>query len=119
MSIACVFQPHIINNEKYFDGGYVNNCPHDFWGNNENVYTVKISDNKKYTVNNILDASIVSQFASIKANELKHKQDNPKGHYIEIINEFDFLRFDFTTKEKNKMIKDGYKAVDNYLKKEK
>lgn len=115
MSLGAIFEPHIINKNAFIDGGYVNNTAHDFWGIDENVYTIKIKDKNIYTITNILNAVEISLLTGIKANELKHKEDNPKGHYIEILNSENFLNFSFTKKEIEQMIKKGYQAVNNYL----
>lgn len=116
MSISTIFKPHLIDGKQYIDGGYANNIAYDFFGENKDTFAVKIDSYKdSYFIKNILDASLVGQFASIKANEKKHLEDNKIGNRILIKSKKDGLSFDFSKDEINQMISDGYSAINKYL----
>ena len=117
MSIAGVFAPHIINGEMYIDGGYCDNVAYDYFGLDKDVIAVTLNDQQTgYRINNIIDAVLIGQYASIKASQKKHLEDNKFCKIIDIKTKENSLSFSFTQDQINDMINSGYNQTDKILK---
>lgn len=119
MSIPIAFKYVKLGEDICVDGGTLNNYPIDYFNNEENVIGLKVIGEIYTPVKNqwINPIDYLMSFVSIWIDQLekKHMEDAQYAKTIHIKTNQNNLNFNFTNKDIDEMILDGYNATHKFL----
>jgi len=114
-AVPIIFSPIIHENEKYVDGGIVNNFPINHCSKKSTIgFYIK---NAKEDLNIDSLKKLITSVLSITADTISEK--NIKKYFNNVIQinnpNYDSTDFDITLEDKKKIIDLGYESIDNFL----
>jgi NTE family protein len=118
MSIPGVFAPVIINGERHVDGGISANYFIDMFGEGEDVVGLRFhsSAGEYKKIENVKDYVSATIETMLESNMREHIEDAIFARTIILNSKYSGLNFRITDKDVDEMIKEGYTAVDKWLK---
>lgn len=119
ISIPFVFEPVKIDDQLYVDGGVSANFPLDIFGTGNGVIGFRVLSKQKAKLDKIRNVkdytgAVIETF--IESTMREHIEDAVFAKTIFIESDQESLNFNITDSDVDRMIQEGYSAVDSWLK---